>query len=287
MIPNYTAGLKRLSVPEPGNSALVSVLLLYPSIAEAKELTFGPYRLSAAPDAAIETGRDTLVLISHGNGGTSLTHRETAMSLVQQGYVVALVDHPGNCRLDNSESRAEQILIRRPRQLSAVIEHLLSDVPFPFLRKVALVGHSFGGYTALALAGGQPSTPGPVSLRVLDTPTHSGVQAIVLLAPAVAWFAHPGALQELKVSTFLRYGAQDSIIPSFQMRLLEDELAKSCALDSLEVPGAGHFSFQAPFPKSMCKPGFPPASDPVGFDRKSYHQELNREIVAFLQRFCG
>ena len=50
------------------------------------------------------------------------------------------------------------------------------------------------------------------------------------------------------------------------------------------VPNAGHFSFLAPFPPAMVRPGFLPAEDPPGFDRARFHAELGPEIERFLRR---
>ena len=53
-------------------------------------------------------------------------------------------------------------------------------------------------------------------------------------------------------------------------------------MDFRMVENAGHFSFMSPFPESMNHPDFLPSTDPEGFDRVSFHQNLKREITAFL-----
>ena len=50
------------------------------------------------------------------------------------------------------------------------------------------------------------------------------------------------------------------------------------------VKNAGHFSFMSPWPKSLQKPQFPPFQDPPGFDRESFQDKLNSEVLSFLSR---
>ena len=48
------------------------------------------------------------------------------------------------------------------------------------------------------------------------------------------------------------------------------------------IKHAGHFSFISPFPPALKSPGFLPSTDPEGFDREKFHQQLPEEILNFL-----
>jgi hypothetical protein len=38
------------------------------------------------------------------------------------------------------------------------------------------------------------------------------------------------------------------------------------------------------FPKALTKATFPPSQDSEGFDRERFHDDMNAQILAFLQR---
>ncbi len=42
-------------------------------------------------------------MVSHGDGGSHLNHRDTAAYLAKRGYIVAAILHPFNNFLDNFE----------------------------------------------------------------------------------------------------------------------------------------------------------------------------------------
>lgn len=107
-----------------------------------------------------------VVILSHGLGSKPEDFVERAQHLASYGFVVALPQHPG--------SDAEQVqklkqglsgsyfltseFTDRPRDVSYVIDELERRNQSEFggrldLQSVGVVGHSFGGYTALAVAG--------------------------------------------------------------------------------------------------------------------------------------
>jgi hypothetical protein len=49
------------------------------------------------------------------------------------------------------------------------------------------------------------------------------------------------------------------------------------------VANGGHFSFLSPFPPTMQQPGFLPATDPPGFNRTAFHEQLPVMIAQFLE----
>lgn len=116
-----------------------------------------------------------LVVISHGLGGTSDSYTYLAEYLASGGIAVAAIEHAGSndqqlYALLTGQSDAvvqDEEFLRRPRDVSLTLNTLdrLNTTPSPLRRqldlsRVGIVGQSFGGYTALALAGATFDTEG-------------------------------------------------------------------------------------------------------------------------------
>jgi predicted dienelactone hydrolase len=220
-----------------------------------------------------------VVLISHGSGSSPLVYRNLGWSLARAGYLVAMPEHPGNNRNDNSLADSTENLRNRPRHLSIVLDHLEGTARSGALGRVVVIGHSMGGYTALAIAGGRPQT---AAAEVVATRTDPRVGGLVLLAPATPWFAGTRALADVRVPIMMRTAAHDPQTPAWQADIVRNGLPADTPLDDQQVENAGHYSFLSVFPDSMAQLGFDPASDPPGFDRAAYQQRLTEEILDFI-----
>lgn len=263
--------------------------MLYPTSTPGRPEPIGPYTLDVALDALIEPGPFPLVLISHGTGGTPLTHRLLAHFLARNGFVVGLPRHHANHRDDNSWHNTPANLVARPRHVSLAIDGLLAEFGAALRPDwVGVVGHSLGGYTALALAGGQPGslphehadgTPQPIPA----TPD-ARVRALVLLAPATVWYRAAEALRDVRVPILLLMGEKDEWTPDFHAQIVLNGVADRQQVQHRIIENAGHYSFFSPFPPERTSPAFLPSQDPVGFDRAQFQGELQAEILAFLQQ---
>ncbi|WP_425428916.1 alpha/beta hydrolase [Aphanothece hegewaldii] len=112
------------------------------------------------------TGKTPVVIISHGLASNPESFEDAAQQLASYGYVVALPQHPDS---DTKQAKAfiegyssevfdVQEFINRPKDISFVIDELERRNQVEFggrldLENVGVAGHSFGGYTALAVAG--------------------------------------------------------------------------------------------------------------------------------------
>ena len=261
---------------------LFPMLIMYPSDTPAEPVAFGPFNLDMAANAQPRPGSYPIVLISHGSGGTHLGYLELARHLVRAGYVVCMPEHPGNSRSNNELADSPTNLANRPRHLTLALDLVLADgllaavVDESF---VVVVGHSMGGYTALAIAGGQPSTQDGQSVQVASD---KRIKALVLLAPATPWFMRPGALRAVQTPVLMLTGERDPHTPPFHGEVVQNGLPDGTRLDHTVVSNAGHFSFMSPFPEVMQNPDFPPANDPEGFDRVGYQPVLARDVLEFL-----
>ena len=267
------------------------MVVFYPTSTPGQMQAVGMYQLDVAQDAPIQKGVFPLVLISHGNGGSGLVYRTLAHHLARHGFVVGMPEHPFNNRLDNSWEKTVQNLANRSRHLQLAINHLLDHPRFSaFLQPntVGLIGHSVGGYTALALAGGEPASfpweSADNQFHPIPTPADSRVKALVLLAPAAMWFRAEGALRNVQVPILLLTGEVDVHTPIEHAQVVLNGVPDPAKIRHRVVENAGHFSFLSPFPEARVSPAFPPSQDPPGFDRASFHNELNAEVLAFLSQ---
>lgn len=117
---------------------------------------FAPFmRMETIKDGSIANKEYPLIMISHGTGGGRLTLEWLADILVQNGFIVAAVDHWGNT-YDNKIAIDFVTPWERPQDISFVLSGLLKDSKFgPAIDKsrIGAVGFSIGGYTTIALAG--------------------------------------------------------------------------------------------------------------------------------------
>ena len=111
-----------------------------------------------------------VIVFSHGRGSVKTDLRYLAEHLASHGYIVAALEHPGSNKTsfkavnqNKKQLVAPQEFLDRPRDVSFILdelEKLNQTGNSPLQGKLAtnnvmVVGHSFGGGTALALAGGE------------------------------------------------------------------------------------------------------------------------------------
>jgi predicted dienelactone hydrolase len=139
--------------------------VVYPVMLGPLRLTDIPSPLGAVRDAPVELSGapHPVVLFSHGSGGMRTQSVYLTEHLASHGFVVAAPDHVGNTiaeQVNDSGLSLPEAARVRPldisRTLDALLERSASD---PALagsadaERVGVAGHSFGGYTALRLAG--------------------------------------------------------------------------------------------------------------------------------------
>ncbi|WP_241834593.1 alpha/beta hydrolase family protein [Pseudofrankia asymbiotica] len=193
----------------------------------------------AVADAPPERGPFPLVVFSHGSAGSRVQFASLAEALASRGYVVAAPDHPGDTMADVAAGPNESLIDLagdRPMDVSAVLDWMLCPGrPFASILsadKVAVVGFSFGGLTAIAS-----------SVGLLRAPADPRVRVSVGISPASA--ALPASLlARVRIPTLLIAGTADGVTPpgpgadrTFR------ELTGSPGRAEVVVTGATHNSF--------------------------------------------
>jgi predicted dienelactone hydrolase len=277
---------KKLTDDQTGDR--IPLLLFYPTLDGETPRGFGPYTVEAAWNSPVADGKFPLILISHGTGGSPLVYRGLARFLARAGYIVAAPEHPRNNRNNNELGGTAEILASRPRHVRLAVDATLAEFADFTTGQVAAIGHSLGGYTALAMAGGRPKcfaweTRDRVE-REVEVEADERVNALVLLAPATVWYREPGALSSLRVPILMLTSEKDYLTPALHGEIVLGGVGDPSLVDHRVIANAGHFAFTSPFPELMVTPDFEPAKDPEGFDRAEFQHELHRYVLAFLRR---
>lgn len=147
----------------PDGTRSLRLAIWYPTAQESGDK---PGYLFLDPAMPVIDGASTvdesfpLVVFSHGHQGFAENSAFLMQHLASHGLVVAAPDHTGNTTSDGSD-RTTEIYYQRPLDISAVLDYFESETgKLAGLTKgpVVALGHSFGGYTIFALAGGQYSS---------------------------------------------------------------------------------------------------------------------------------
>lgn len=139
----------------------LAVHVWYPATAKGEERPIYVVRKSevATVDAApAELGPLPVVLYSHGHQAYATVMSQVMEHWASHGYLVIAPTHSGNTFLDGDD-RQTDIYYLRPLDLSATLDHFQALQGDPLSgrtsERIAISGHSFGGYTAFALGGAQ------------------------------------------------------------------------------------------------------------------------------------
>lgn len=304
----HAAGFQHGVAADPEGKPL-EIGIWYPSPAAAHPVAMGRATMSVAVNGAIQGTDLPLVVISHGTGGSFLGHFDTAIALADAGFVVATVTHTGDNNADQSRSLD---IMDRPRQISRVIDHMLTrwnDRTTIDPTRIGMFGFSAGGFTTLASIGGVPDLakigpmcrqyPGDFACQLLaksDHPTarseaasmtasvaDARIKAAVVAAPALGFTFAPDGLKNINVPVQLWRAEDDTILP--HPRYAEAvRLSLPHAPDYHVVPNAGHFDFLAPCSDALASLVPAICASAPGFDRVAFHTRFNAAVVGFFRK---
>jgi len=238
-------------------------------------------------------GPRPVVVFSHGNEGMRWQSYFLTEHLAAHGWVVGAPDHTGNTLFNADSSRMPELVFRRPVDVADTFDMLVArsaDPADPLYGCVdpqagyMVVGHSFGGYTALAVAGAFVDTDDVAAICASeggwlcdDVAAWAALHpdqtiwdghdprawAAVALSPAAYETLHAG-LSAITIPTLIQVGTLDEITPwASTVQPIWDGLQAQPRAAAL-VDGAGHYSFSdaceiaATFPDCA-----PPYRDPA------------------------
>jgi predicted dienelactone hydrolase len=305
---NYDVGLTKLDVTKADKLDTFPLVVLYPSSSASKNLTFGPFTMKVAMGGDIVHQKFPLVILSHGSGGSSLSYKDIAISLVKQGFIVVMPLHPNNNYLNNDLAGTVKNYQDRPKQLQLSLDKLLADSRFSDYvdsNKIAAIGHSIGGYSVLAAAGGTANTKHIINLctenKDLADPycrlvaeksltaaqiSHTKdnrIKALVLMAPVGILFHSKGALDNVDMPVLLLNAQKDEeLTEPYNSNIIAKQLADTNKLTTKVIENAGHYAFLTSYPLSIKSTLGAIAHDPDGFDRAQFQNQLGPMIADFL-----
>lgn len=202
-----------------------------------------------------------VVIFAAGRGGNPVRHLPLLRAVAQQKCTI-IAPH---FEMLTSLNPSKEELDWRIKQLEMVL-NLYSTVD----DAVVGIGHSIGATLLLALAGGKAVT---LSGHRIGSGATWKFKRIVLLAPPVGYFLHPGALQSIDAQVYLRNGIKDTITPFSKAILLKETFEKHVEIKFLLDEEAGHFSY-------MDEP--PPQTKDSQPNRKIFLANLARDIAQFI-----
>lgn len=305
-----TVGFQQLSVPD-SEGRPISVFVWYPSNDAATPQLLGGFSQTVSRDGQVAGRALPLILISHGTGGGSASHYDTALALAEAGFVVAAPTHTGDNYQDQSYAGNRKDLIDRPRQVKVVLDFMLSVWPAHDRldsSRIGMFGFSLGGFTTLVLAGGTPDLSRMIDLcsnrpeapecdfvrqrkgdqleKVTTTPNwvhDSRIRVAVVAAPAVSYLFGPGSLKAVNIPVQLWRASNDELVhDEWNTAIIRRELPKEP--EERLVPRAGHFVFLPPCTDALAKQVPQICTDDAGFDRAAFHRVFNTAVAAFFRR---
>ncbi|KZL29098.1 alpha/beta hydrolase family protein [Pseudovibrio sp. WM33] len=314
-------GLVELTIAASHHSQDMQIAVMFPAVGKhqtviAENEIF--YGTSVFKDAEPIQGQYPVVLLSHGWGGNYARMAWLSAGLVSRGAIVVAVNHPNTTTFDFDYASALDHWTRA-EDMSAALDYVLQDPIFaPIIdeTRIFATGLSYGGWTALSLAGVQGSRDGffdycktagagsqfcneltaeGVDITAIDQdryeasyrdPRISGVAAI---DPGLTWDLAPQDVQDVTVPLLLvglgegthRLNATDTSAMGSNFEALVPQASVKT------IAPATHFTALG-----LCKPAGeallieeqddPVCTDPVGTDRT---QVLNTIIDALADHF--
>ncbi len=333
----YTVGTQEMHIDDPDRPLDVSIW--YPALNPdnlPEETVYQPGTLlqlegHAITDAPLDTSSAPypLVIFSHGSSGFRFQSRYLVEHLASYGFIVMATNHPTNTVTDllgdpDFSDNLAPNFIQRPEdilRLIALADNLTADGTFAGMIDVnhtAVMGHSFGGYTALAVSGI------PINLNnlanwcnttVVDNPdelysvcflldfeesmtqaagltelpdgafpvyTDPRIRATVAFAPWNAPILDPDALASQTTPIMIFGGTADTTTPPERDAFVIYDALSNAPKTLVTLENANHYVYVDECWETAITFGFfASCSDPV-WDMARVHDIINQLTTAFL-----
>jgi predicted dienelactone hydrolase len=264
----------------------------------------------------LPAGKWPLVMLSHGTGGGRLTLEWLAQALAEKGFIVAAVDHYGN----TYENKIPLEFLKpweRPLDISFALTELLKDndlQPHIDQQKIGAIGFSFGGFTVIALAGGEvnyttlinyfktaghkeleiPEFPGlakylddtalTVAVKRAPALKDSRIKAFFAISPALGpGFTTKQQVKNIAAPVYITGSQSDSIAPAKTNARLYHQLIGNSGY--YEFPGkTGHYVMLGEAIDEVKKEGPTYFSDDPSVNRHQVHLQVDSLAVDFFKK---
>lgn len=207
------------------------------------------FRLLIYKPVKWKEGKTPVIIMSHGLASNPEDFYDIAEQLASYGYFVALPQHRGSDTiqatnlLQGSSRKVFEIneFIDRPKDISFVLDYLEKENEKVYqgrlnLEEVGIFGHSFGGYTALAVAGAtidfdylekecdisrpRLNTSLLLQCRALDLPRQEydfrddRIKAVIASNPVNSSVFGPEGLNKVSLPVLMLAGSYDPATPA-------------------------------------------------------------------------
>lgn len=315
-------GLQLYSIPAAHHGRDVDVAVLYPSEGGTSR-PFGEnpvfYGVPVHDYAKAAPGKYPVILMSHGWGGNFARMGWLSAGLVAKGAIVVAVNHPNSTTGDiNNKSALNHWT--RAQDLTVALDHVLNDASLADnidATRIYATGFSYGGWTALSLAGLRGKASGyalyckaagegsshcrdlkkaGIEISALDQTKWSAsykdkrISKVAAIDPALTWGLEADDTIGLDVPTLLiglgegadRLSATDTSATGSNFEAL-------CPKAKVEhIVPAQHFTALG-----LCKPAGeailleekddPVCTDPTGTDRKAIQKRIIDSMAAHFE----
>lgn len=274
--------------------------LWYPCDRPPSDLRVGPFTMAVAKDCPVAGNKLPLLVISHGQSGNFLGHRDTAEALADAGFVVVAINHPGDTATDSSRTNDVSVFVERPADIKRVIDFMLSqwsDASRIDPSRIGAFGFSRGGYTGLVVAGASPTfgkrlkmcdgADSPICEQIhqgaLPELTHDPrIRAAVIADPLTIFFTENSFRNvSIPIQLWRSERGGSGVTPQSIDAVAGQLPAKP---DFHVVPHSHHFAFIPPCPPELARSAPEICDDGPGFDRIAFHKAFNAEVLTFFQR---
>ncbi|MEG4860935.1 alpha/beta hydrolase [Microcoleus sp. K1-B6] len=261
-----------------------------------------------------------VVVISHGLGSDRLSFEYLAKHLASYGFAVAVPEHPGSNaqQIQNLVTgRATEVaepaeFINRPLDIKDLLDYLtkLSTTDPAYqrqldLQRVGVIGQSFGGYTALALAGaginfaqldkdcGLENDTWNLSLllqcraRGLERNQYNfgdpRIKAAIAVNPIVSSILGETNLSKIQIPVMVIAGSADTVAPAFLEQIQPFTWLTSPNKYLVLMNNGTHFSTIEESPQSL----FLPPAQVIGPEPALARRYLSGLSLAFMESYLN
>jgi len=308
----FLVGTEELAFHAPNAGVELPVQVWFPASRgdEEVEVTYQGFLPSGAIGEPVPDCSEVrpLVVFSHGNAGIRFQSIFLTEFWATRGVITLAPDHAGNTFLDLDAALEAELSFRRPLDISDTVDwfyeetadsdHPLHDCVDP-AAGYQVSGHSYGGYTALAVGGAQLDlshldsvceSPDDLFCDALEYwgTDHPGemlvdrgdnrASAVLSMTPA-GWQMFGDHLADISVPTVVMGATDDNLTPmDTAVRPTWDRLATT-PRHLAELQGGNHFAFS-----NLCSLiPMDEYCDVGNLDMEQGHRVIREAATAFLE----